>query len=84
MKLGREDMEDNPCNGQPPTTTTEDVITKVHDMMLQDHHIKVHENKWDYKHSTKWVYHVLKQELDILKISARWVSYVLTLEQKCT
>lgn len=45
MKLGREDMEDNPCNEQPPTTTTEDVITKVHDMMLQDHHIKVHENK---------------------------------------
>lgn len=51
---------------------------KIHDKVLIDHQLKVHEKSEAMGISTEWMHHIIMQELDTSKVSAR----LLTPEQK--
>lgn len=83
FKHGKESVGEDPHSWWPPATTTKETIDKVHDMVLQSHHIKVHKISDITGILTAQVYHILMQELGMSKVSLRWVPHLLTLEQKC-
>jgi len=42
-KRGRTSLEDDPCKGHPKSATTPQIIEQLHDMVLDDWQMKVHE-----------------------------------------
>ena len=49
FKCGRESIEDDLCSGQPRCVTAPEIIAKVHEMVLEDRRLKVHENCLSYR-----------------------------------
>jgi transposase len=43
FKRGRTNLEDDPREGRPKSATTPEIIEQVHDMVLDDRRMKVHE-----------------------------------------
>jgi transposase len=43
FKCGRTSLEGDPREGRPKSETTPEIIEQVHDMVLDDRRIKVHE-----------------------------------------
>jgi predicted XRE-type DNA-binding protein len=43
FKRGRTGLEDDPCEGRSKNATTSEIIEQVHDMILDDRRMKVHE-----------------------------------------
>jgi transposase len=43
FKCGRTSPEDDPCEGRKKNATTPEIIEQVHDMVLDDQRMKVHE-----------------------------------------
>ena len=43
FKCGRTSLKDDPCEGRPKSATTPEIIGQVHDMVLDDWWMKVHE-----------------------------------------
>ncbi|CAK1585575.1 unnamed protein product [Parnassius mnemosyne] len=68
FKCGRESLVDDERLGRPNTASTDNNIAKFHQMVLDNHRIKVRES-------------ILNQDLGMRKLSARWVSRLLTLDQ---
>ena len=64
------------------TATTDENITKVHQMVLDDRQIKVREIAAVMNMLTERVCHILNQHLGMRKLSARWVPRLLTVYQK--
>jgi hypothetical protein len=56
----------------------------VHDMVLDDQQMKVHEMAENIGISKERVGYILHEELHMKKIYARWVPCLLTADQKCT
>lgn len=82
FKRGRKSLGDDDRSGRPKTSTSDDNIAKVHEMVLDDRRIKVREIAEVMKMSKERVCHILKEELHMRKLSARWVPRLLTLDQK--
>ncbi|GFT95559.1 histone-lysine N-methyltransferase SETMAR [Trichonephila clavipes] len=76
MSLG-----DDERSGRPNTATTGVNIAKVHQMVLDDHRIKVREVAEVMNMSKGHVCHILNQHLGMRKLFARWVPHLLTLDQ---
>ncbi|KAJ4450881.1 hypothetical protein ANN_02314 [Periplaneta americana] len=62
-------MEDDSRSGLPVTATSEEIIEKIHDMVLNDSRFKVREISDVMRMSTERVYHILVNVLDMSKIS---------------
>ena len=43
FKRGHTNLEDDPREGHPKSATTSEIIEQVHDMVLDDRRMKVHE-----------------------------------------
>jgi transposase len=43
FKRGHTSLEDNPCDGRPVSATTPEIVEQVHDVVLDDWRMKVHE-----------------------------------------
>lgn len=82
FKRGREIVEDNPHSGHPVTATSEEIIEKIHDMMLNDRRLKVREISEVMRISTERARQILVNVLGMSKVSARWIPHLLTQEQK--
>ena len=82
FKRGRTSIQDGPRSGRPKTSTTPEIIAKVHDMVLDDRRVKVREIGNAIGISNDRVYFILQQELHMKKLSARWVPHLLTVDQK--
>ncbi|XP_030745483.1 protein GVQW3-like [Sitophilus oryzae] len=82
FKHGRKSLGDDERSGRPKTATTDDNIAKVHQMVLDDRRIKVREIAEVMSILKERVCHILIQDLDMRKLSARWVPSLLTLDQK--
>ena len=84
-KRGRTSLEDDPREGRPKSaTTTPEIIEQVHDMVLDDRRMKAREIAETIGISKELVAYILHEELDMKKLCARWVSRLLTADQKCT
>ncbi|GFS47815.1 histone-lysine N-methyltransferase SETMAR [Trichonephila clavipes] len=79
FKRGRKSLEDNERLERPNTATTDEKITKGHQMLLDDHRIKVREIAEAMNMSKERVCYILNHHLDMRKLSTR----LLTFDQKC-
>ena len=79
FKRGHKSLGDDGC---PKTATTDKNIAKVHQMVLDDHQIKVREIAEVMNMSKECVCHILNQHLGMRKLSAHWMPCLLTLDQK--
>jgi len=84
FKCGRTSLEDDPCEGRPKSATTSEIIEQVHDMVLYDRRVKMREIAEIIGLSKEHVGYILHEELDMIKLRARWVLRWLTADQKCT
>jgi transposase len=82
FKRGRTHTNDEPRSGRPKTATTPEIVDKIHHMVLADRRIKVHEIAEAVRMSDERVFHILHNEFDLKKLSARCVPRLLSSEQK--
>jgi transposase len=67
FKRGRTSLEDDPREGRPKNATTPEIIEQVHDMILNDRRMKVHEIAETIGISKERVGHILHEELNMKK-----------------
>ncbi|XP_066994420.2 histone-lysine N-methyltransferase SETMAR [Anabrus simplex] len=84
FKFGRESLDDDPRSGQPKSVTNPEFIAKVHKMVMEDRRLKVREIAEAVGMSSERIYYILTEELGMKKLTARWVSRLLTLDNKRT
>ncbi|GFX02737.1 histone-lysine N-methyltransferase SETMAR [Trichonephila clavipes] len=82
FKRGRRSLGDVERWGRSNAATTDEIIAKVHQMVLDDRRIKVIKIVEVINMSKERVCHILNQHLGMRKLSACWVSRLLTLGQK--
>lgn len=82
FQRGSTSTKDAPRQGRPKTATSEDMIEKVRQIVLSDRRLKLAEIAEASKISKERVHKILHEDLDMRKLSAKWVPRLLTLEQK--
>ncbi|GFX27720.1 histone-lysine N-methyltransferase SETMAR [Trichonephila clavipes] len=80
FKRRREILGVEERSGHPNTPTTDKNILKVHQMVLDDHRIKVREIAKVMNMSNEHVCRILNQYLGMRKLSTRWVPRLFTLD----
>ena len=84
FKRGRTSLEDDSREGRLKSATTPEIIKQVHNMLLDDWWMKVHEIAETIGISQERVGYILPEELNTKKLCARWVPQLLTADQKHT
>jgi hypothetical protein len=69
-------------SGRPVEATTLEIVDKIHDMVMDDRRVKVQEIASAVGISSERVHNILHQHLNMRKLSARWVSCPLKVDQK--
>ena len=82
FKHGRPSTKDEHCSGRPVEVTTPEMINRIHNMILSDRQIKVREKFEATGISQGTVFSILHEKLGVKKISARWMSRLLSEENK--
>lgn len=82
FKRGRTSCEDEPRSGRPKEVTTDEMIAKIHKIVMSDRRLKVREIAEIVSISTERVNNILHEHLGMKKLCARWVPRLLTLDQK--
>ena len=84
FKRGRQSHEDEPHHGRPVTVATPEMVSKVHDIIMTDRRVTERYIASTVGISQKRVHFILTEDLEMRKLSARWVPRLLTLDQKHT
>jgi transposase len=71
FKRGRISPEDDPHEGHPKSAPPPEITEQVHDMVLDDWQMKVHEIAETISISKEHVGYILHEELDMKKLCAR-------------
>ena len=82
FKRGCTFTKDQNRSGRPVEVTTPEMIDKIQDMILSDQRIKVRKIVETTGISQDTVFSILHKKLGVKKISARWVSRLLSEENK--
>lgn len=82
FKRGRTNLYDDERVGRPKTATNQDIVQKVHRLVLNDRRIKVREIAEAVSISKERVCHILVEHLNMRKLAARWVPRLLNSDQK--
>lgn len=82
FKRGRTSVFDEEHPGRTADVVTEEIIEKVHDMILADRRTKVREVAKAVGVSYGTVFNILHDRLGMRKLSARWVPRLLTVDNK--
>jgi histone-lysine N-methyltransferase SETMAR len=82
FKRGRTSVFDEERPGRPIEVSTEDMVNKIHDVVLADRRVKIREIADIVNISIERVQNILHEKLGMKKLSARWVPRLLTVEQK--
>lgn len=78
FKKGRVSTSDEPRLGRPVEVTTSEMIEKIHQIVLNDRRLKVHEIAETCRMSDERVRNILHNHLNMEKLCARWVPRLLT------
>jgi histone-lysine N-methyltransferase SETMAR len=79
---GRQSTEDDPRSGRPSTSSSDEMTTKVHKCVMEDRRVKIRYIAEILGIGYGTVQRILKDKLDMNKLSARWVPRMLTPDQK--
>jgi [histone H3]-lysine36 N-dimethyltransferase SETMAR len=71
-------FEDSPRTGRPSTTTTDENIEAVEQIVMRDRQISVRRVAYELGISTTTVYEIMSNQLGMKKVSTRWVPKLLT------
>jgi histone-lysine N-methyltransferase SETMAR len=82
FQRGRSSLEDDERPGRPISTSYEENILKIQQIVRTDRRLKLREIAKDMDISKSSVYKILTENLGMRKISARWVPKLLTLSEK--
>jgi hypothetical protein len=84
FKMGRTSIEDAPRSGRPKEATNSEIVKQVHRIVLSDRKVKLREIAEAVGISKERAGYILHDLLGMKKLSARWVSRLLTVFQKTT
>ena len=82
FKRGRTSVFDEERPGCPIKVTTEDMVKKIHDIVLADRRVKFRKIAIIVDISTERIQNILHEKSGMRKLSARWIPHLLTVEQK--
>jgi len=74
---------DAPRPGRPKTVTTPEIIDQIHELILDDRWTSAKSIAEHLGISRKWVGSIILEDLDMRKLSAKWVPKCLNADQKC-
>ena len=74
---------DVPHPGRPKTVTTLEIIDQIHELILEDHRISAKSIAEQLGTSRGRVGSIIHEDLDVQKLSAKWVPKCLNMDQKC-
>jgi len=69
-----------PRPGQPKTVTTPEIIDQIHELILEDRRISA--KSIADQLGTEWVGSITHEDLDMRKLSLKWVPKCLNADQK--
>ena len=69
FKRGRDSLEDGPRHGRPATGTTEEIIDKIHDMLLTDRRLTERYIATELGISQERVHALIHNHLEMTKVS---------------
>ena len=70
------------CSGRPKTVTTPEIIDKIHELILEDRRISAKSIAEQLGISREQFGSIIYEDLDMRKLSAKWVSKCLNADQK--
>jgi len=73
---------DAPRPGRPKTVTTLEITDQIHDLILEDHRISAKSIAEQLGISHEQVGSIIHEDLDMRKLSAKWVPKYLNTDQK--
>ena len=82
FQRGQHSLEDNPHLGHPAAATTDLQVAAVQKLVEEDGRVTVLQIAEEVDISSGSVSSILHHSVGLSKVSARWVSYMLTEEQK--
>lgn len=83
-KRGRTCLDDEPRCGRPKSASDAENVEKVRLLVIANRRVTLAEIAQSLKISSERVHKILHQDLQLKKISARWVPRLLTADQKAT
>jgi len=73
---------DAPRPGRPKTVTTPEIIVQIHELILEDRRISAKSVAEQLGISRERVVSIIHEDLDMRKLSAKWVLKCLNADQK--
>jgi len=76
----------SPRNGRPKRITTPDIIDQIHELILEYRRISTKSIAEQLGISLEWVWSIIHEDLDMRKLSAKWVPKCLNADrigQRC-
>jgi histone-lysine N-methyltransferase SETMAR len=84
FKRGRTSLENDPREETPKSATTAEITEQLNGMLLDDRRMKLRKIVETIGISKEHVGYILRDELDMKKLCARWVPRLRTADQKRT
>jgi len=82
FKCGDFSTGDAPCPEQPKTVTTQKIIDQIHKLILEDYRISAKSIAEQLGISCERVGSIIHEDLDMWKLSVKWVPKCLKADQK--
>ena len=82
FKDGRASVESDPRSGRPSTSRNEEAMDQVREKVLEDRRLTVREIAAEMGISTGSVHSILTEDLNLRRVSAKFVPKLLTEQQK--
>ena len=82
FKRNRESIKDDPRSGRPSTSTTQENIEKIRDLIIEGRRLEIREIAETLGISYERAQNIILNELGFSKIPARWVPILISVKQK--
>ena len=82
FKRGRENLDDECYSRRPVTVSTEEIVVKIYDMILEDRQCSVTDVADNTGISAERVHSIIRDTLEMTTVLAGWFFKLLTLDQK--